>query len=39
MIDIPRDQVTHIEHIMNNKNPSASEEGISWTPGNLSMNI
>ena len=39
MVDVPKDQVSHIEHIVNNKNPSASEEGISWTPGNLSMNI
>ncbi len=39
MVDVPKDQVVHIEKIIHNKIPAASEEGISWTPSNLSMNI
>lgn len=39
MDDVPKQQVTLIEKNIYNKNPSASEEGISWTPSNLSINI
>ena len=39
MVDVPKDQVAFIEHIVHNKNPSASEEGISWTPSDMSMNV
>lgn len=39
MVDVPKDQVALIEQILHNKNPSASEEGISWTPSDLSMNV
>ena len=39
MVDIPKDQVSRVEHIISHKNPSASEEGISWTPSDLSMNV
>ncbi len=39
MVDVPKNKVAQIEQIIHNKNPSASEEGISWTPSDLSMNI
>ena len=39
MVDVPKHQVTEIEQILHHKNPSASEEGISWTPSDLSMNV
>ncbi|MCU7837107.1 MAG: hypothetical protein KZQ83_17915 [gamma proteobacterium symbiont of Taylorina sp.] len=39
MVDVPKDQVAKIEQIIHNKNPSATEEGISWTPSDLSMNV
>ncbi|RKZ96145.1 MAG: hypothetical protein DRQ43_04610 [Gammaproteobacteria bacterium] len=39
MVDVPKDQVAKIEQIVHNKSPSASEEGISWTPADLSMNV
>jgi len=31
--------VAKIEQIVHNKSPSASEEGISWTPADLSMHV
>ncbi|MCW8929591.1 MAG: hypothetical protein OQL19_05055 [Gammaproteobacteria bacterium] len=39
MVDVPKNQVAKIERIIHNKNPSGSEEGISWTPADLSMNV
>ncbi len=39
MIDVPKNQVGKIEQILHNKSPSALEEGISWTPSDLSMNV
>ncbi len=39
MVDVPKTQVAKIEQILHDKNPSASEEGISWTPSDLSMNV
>jgi len=39
MVDVPKHQVAQIEHIVCRKNPSASEEGISWTPSDLSFNV
>lgn len=39
MIDVPKNQISKIEQILHSKAPSALEEGISWTPSDLSMNI
>ncbi len=39
MVDVPKQQVTQIEELVHRKSPSASEEGISWTPADLSMNV
>lgn len=39
MVDVPKAQVRKIEQLMSHKNPSASEEGISWTPADLSMSV
>ena len=39
MVDVPKQRVQEIEQILHHKNPSASEEGISWTPSDLSLNV
>ncbi len=39
MVDVPKDQVAKVEQILHHMCPSASEEGISWTPADLSMNV
>ena len=39
MVDVPKQQVALIEELVHRKSPSASEEGISWTPADLSMNV
>ncbi len=39
MVDIPKNQISTVERVVHNKCPSASEEGISWTPSDLSMNV
>jgi hypothetical protein len=39
MVDVPKYQVAKIERIVCGKNPSALEEGISWTPSDLSFNV
>jgi hypothetical protein len=39
MVDVPKHKVAEIEQLLSKKNPSALEEGISWTPSDLSMNV
>ncbi|MCU7940654.1 MAG: hypothetical protein KZQ64_11625 [gamma proteobacterium symbiont of Bathyaustriella thionipta] len=39
MVDILKEQISQVEDIISHKNPSASKEGISWTPSDLSMNV
>ncbi|MFK5891980.1 MAG: hypothetical protein QM504_02025 [Pseudomonadota bacterium] len=39
MVDVPKNQVGLVEKIVHDKNPSGLEEGISWTPADLSMNV
>ncbi|MFK5986703.1 MAG: hypothetical protein QM479_14945 [Pseudomonadota bacterium] len=39
MVDVPKNQVADIEHLVQHNSPAASEEGISWTPSDFSMKV